>query len=130
MKLSVTLFMLLIAGTAYCQNAAVVDSVKGYYNIETLNGVPRTFALYEVYVSDTGQFDSFHLKLGDSEGSNNIADSVFTVDPQLFEMDPVSHLFFYPVRPNSFSYIPPFGSVCLQSSGSCTTALKKFEFVN
>lgn len=130
MKLPVTLFMLLITGVTYCQNPVAVDSVKGYYNIETLNGVSRTFALYEVYVSDTAQFDSFYLKLGDSEGSNNIADSVFTVDPQLFEMDPVSHLFFYPVRPNSFSSIPPFGSVCLQSGGSCTTAPRKFEFVN
>lgn len=122
--------MLLIAGTAYCQNMAVVDSVKGYYNIETLNGVPRTFALYEVYVSDTAQFDSFQLKLGNNLTANNIVDSVFTADPQLFELDLVSHRFFYPLRVGDFSSIPPYGSVCLQSANNCISAAKTFAFVN
>ena len=130
MRISVTLFMLLIAGTAYCQNMAVVDSVKGYYNIETLNGVPRTFALYEVYVSDTAQFDSFQLKLGNNLTANNIVDSVFTADPQLFELDLVSHRFFYPLRVGGFSSIPPYGSVCLQSGSNCISAAKTFAFVN
>ena len=130
MRLPVTLFMLLIAGTVYCQSPAAVDSVKGYYNMETLNGVPQTFALYEVYVSDTAQFDSFHLKLGNNLTANNIVESVFMADPQLFELDPVSHRFFYPLRAGGFSSIPPYGSVCLQSGNNCITAAKTFAFVN
>ena len=129
LQLRYFLFALLFFGfgvLGYSQ--AGIDSLSYYPKMVGINGVNSILPLYELFVSDTVQVNSLHIKLGNSVGSADFLDSVLVFSPEVWEQDQNSYAFFYPIRLGVFAANPPEVELTLLNSNSNVGEVRRFHF--